>query len=635
MSFNLHPLKCILARDPIMELDHERYYAILKGGAQVSWRPITTTSISTSSIQFTAPPPSPKVVVDRKQLIELPMRLQLTSSAPNANVLLRANYDAPRAYPIASITNTLQANINNTAVSMNVSDIIHGLLHYNTDACLKVHDYSMSAAYPDQSQEYNDLIGSIRNPLASYGDSNDEDVEHRGAVQFRVVENTASRATIDILVTEPIWLSPFYWGKGNAGGFYGVQTLDMNFTFLPQPWNRVWSHNPSGINAPGVIDGGNLVFSNFTSIFATPFSFGSVVPQLLFKYITPNELQSIPNSIVYPYFNVDRYPNDFTSAIAPNSQTTLVSQNIQLKSIPRRMYIYARNNNATLQTSPRFTDTYLGITGIRINWNNYSGLLSNATPFDLYKMSVKNHCNLSYPQWSGGPVYQPGSLTTLIGTVGSVLCIEFGTDIGLSDTECPGMLGTYQLQMEVNVTNVNQSNNITPCLYIVVVSEGTFTIENNRSISMIGVVSKQDVLNAKTMDCLCVNYEMTQDVNGGDFMSGLKKFGSDVWHGIKSAMGTAYKYGKKAWPYIRTGLDIARTVAPFLAAGGEHQQQGSSYAGYVGEGCNDCGEQDNYGHQNYGQGGARVGLGGARVGGNYAGGKMLDRNSLKDRLRQC
>ncbi len=627
MAFNLHPLKCLLARDPIMELDNERYYAILKGGAQVSWRPITTTSISSSSIQFTAPPPSPKVVIDRKQLVELPMRLTLTSSAPNANVLLRANYDAPRAFPIASITNTLQANINNTAVSMNISDIIHGLLHYNTDSFLKCHDYSMSAAYSDQSQEYDDLIGSIRNPLASYGDSNDEDVEHRGAVKFTIVSNTASQAVVDILVTEPIWLSPFYWGKGNAGGFYGVQTLDMNFTFLPNAWNRVWSHATGGALAPGAIDGGSLIFSNFP----TPFSYGNVVPQLLFKYITPNELHSIPNSIVYPYFNVDRYPNDYTSALVPNAQTTLVSQNIQLKSIPRRIYIYARNSNSILQSNPKYTDTYLSITGIRVNWNNYSGLLSNATQFDLYKMAVKNHCNLSFPQWSGGPVYQPGSFVNKIGTVGSILCIEFGTDIGLSDVECPGMLGTYQLQMEVNVTNTNQTNNITPTLYIVVVSEGTFTIENNRSVSMIGVVSKQDVLNARKMDCMCVNYEMTQDVNGGDFMSGLKKFGSDLWSGVKSAVGTAYKYGKKAWPYIRTGLDIARTVAPFIGAGQEEEEggyssQGGTHAGnyagtmagnYAGTmaGCNDCDENE---------GGARIGLGG----------RMMSRNSLKERLRR-
>lgn len=642
MSYNLHPLKCVIARDPIMELDNERYYAILKGGAQISWRPITTTSISSSSIQFTAPPPSPKVVVDRKQLIELPMRLVLTSSAPNAFNLLRQDYDAPRAYPIASITNTLQANINNTAVSMNIADIIHALLHYNTDRFLKAHDYSMTASYPDQSQEYHDLNPSIRNPLSSYANSTDEDVEHRGAVKFQIVQNTPSQAVVDILVTEPIWLSPFYWGKCNAGGFYGVQTLDLNFTFLPNCWSRVWSHDDQGANAPGPINGGQLVFNNFTSVYPTQaFTYGPVVPQLLFKYITPNELHSIPNSIVYPYFNVDRYPNDYTTAVNPNAVMELVSQNIQLKSIPRRIYIYARNSNSVLfgQTGCRYTDTYLSIRGISVNWNNYSGLLSNTTEFDLYKMSVKNHCNLSFPQWCGGPVYGyggvgPSGFNQLIGTVGSVLCIEMGTDIGLSDTECPGMLGTYQLQMSVTCVNKNQTNAITPTLYIVTVSEGTFTIENNRSISMIGVVSRMDVLNAKKMDCMCVNYEMTQDVNGGDFLSGLKKAGADLWSGIKSGLGTAYKYGKKAWPYIRTGLDIARTIGPFIGAGNEQQEQSNEAGNYAGAyaGCNDCEDQGEpqYQSEPQYQGASRIGLGGARVGG----GKMMDRMKLLDRVRR-
>jgi hypothetical protein len=442
MSYNLHPLKCVLTRDPIMELDNERYYAILKSGAQISWRPITTTSISNSAIQFTAPPPSPKVVVDRKQLINLPMRLQLTSSAPNAFPLLRSSYDSPRAFCIASITNTLQSNINNTAVTGNISDYIHALLHYNTDNCLKDHDYSMTASYPDQSQEYYDLVGSVRSPLNGYGDTSDENVSGRGSIQWNVVLNTPSQAVVDLFVTEPLWLSPFYWGLGNAGGFYGVQTLDMNFTFVPNAWARVFSHAIGGANAPGPIDGGQLVFNNFGNINATPFSYGAAaVPQLLFKYITPNELQAIPNSIVYPYFNIDRYPYDYGSTLAPNASTVLSSQNIQLKSIPRRIYIYVRNKNSVLQSGPQYTDTYAAITGIQVNWNNYSGLLSNMTQMDLYKMCVKNHCNMSYQQFSGGPVNAPGSLTSYIGTIGSVLCISMGEDIGLSDTECPGMLG--------------------------------------------------------------------------------------------------------------------------------------------------------------------------------------------------
>ena len=72
-----------------------------------------------------------------------------------------------------------------------------------------------------------------------------------------------------------------------------------------------------------------------------------------------------------------------------------------------------------------------------------------------------------------------------------------GTDIGFGDTEAPGMLGQYQLQITVNMTNTNQTNSVTPTLVICVVSEGTFTIVDNRALQQVGVISAQDVLDAK------------------------------------------------------------------------------------------------------------------------------------------
>lgn len=625
MSFNINPLKVVQVRDPVTIINNERYYAILQGGSVVSYKPFTTTSISNSSIQFTAPPPNPNIIVDRKLYFNLPVRLIFQSSAPNANNLLRAGYDAPRFMPISSSLNTLSSTLNNITTSINMADIIHALLHYNTDHVLKEHDYSLTPSCPDQSQNYDDLVGAIRNPLGGYGDSNDESVMGRGGfAKYNIVVNTPSLAVIDCIFTENLFLSPYYWGCDNASGFIGLQTMDYNLTFLQNAANRMWSHATGGALAPGAITSSQIAFNNFTALNPAPFSYGSAVPQLLYKYITPSVLQTIPRSVVYPYFNVDRYPSDFTSALAPNAETTLVSQNIQLKSIPRRMYIYARNNNSTLYSAPSFTDTYLAITGITVNWNNNQGLLSSARPEDLYKISVKNHCNLSYTQWSGGPVYQSGSFVTKHGTIGSVLCLEFATDIGLAGDEAPGLLGTYQLQMNVNVRNVNQTQNVTPVLMIVVVSEGTFTIEDNRAVTQVGVISKQDILDARMNMSPYVNYEDIQRVNGGDFLSGLRKFGENVFHGIKGALSKAYEIGQKIAPYVKTGIDIAKIIAPLLAAGGEGELMGA--------GCNDC-------HQGYGNEiddgmfGNGVLVGG-HSGGNPVGGKMMPRKSLRDRLKQ-
>lgn len=606
MSLNLTPLSVVEVRDPRTVI-RSKEYALLKGGSQVSWKPYTTTSISSSSIQYSCPPPSPKIWIDRKLYHQLPVRIALNCATPNGFPLLRAQYDSPRAFPVSSSTNTLTVNINNTAVSMNQSDIIQALLRYNTTAMLKEHDYSMTPSCLDQSQEYNDLLGSVRNPLGQYGDSNDESVMGRGGfTDYRIMLNTPTQAIIDCVFVEPIFLSPFYWGNGNATAFIGVQTMDFNFTFLANSGFRMWSHNDKGANAPGAITSCQTVFSNFGQLNAQPFAFGSVVPTLLFNYITPQQLQSIPSAMQYSFFNIDRYPTDFP-ALGPNISTTLTSNNIQLQSIPRRLYIYARNNNATLQLNPTYTDTYLAINSLTLNWNNHSGLFSSATAYDLYKMSVKNHCNMSWTQWSGGPTYINGSLSALGGTVGSILCIEFATDIGLADDEVPGKLGTYQLQLNVNVTNTNQLNNVNPTLYIVVVSEGCFNILDQRSVSQIGIVSTQDILDAKQHLADYVDYETIQEVNGGNFLSGISKFGHNILEKIRPIAKKIYEIGKKVAPYVKTGINIAKTVAPFLMGLGEHD------GGVL------VGDHENYDYGN-----------GMPVGG----GKMMKRSQLKNRLRR-
>jgi len=606
MSLNLNPLKVVEVRDPRTVI-REKEYAILKGGAAggVSWKAYTTTSVSNTSIQFSTPPPNFKVWIDRKQYFLLPVRIRLTASVPNLNPLLRPGYDALRAFPITNSISTLAVSINNTSVSMNMSDIIQGLLRFNTGQYLKEHEYSMTPSALDMSQEYNDLLGSIRNPLGQYGDSNQDSVTNRGGfANYTIVSNTASEAIIDVLLCEPIFLSPFYFGCGNATAFIGVQDMSWNFTFVNNPAFKMVSHNPSGALAPGAINGGSVEFNNFTGV---PFSYGGIVPTLLFNYITPQSLQSIPSVMTYSYFDVARYFSDF-SAIAPNGTAQLTSNTIVLQSIPRRIYIWARSNNSELNNDCTRTDTFLALqklNPLQVSWNNYNGTFTGASSWDLYKMSVKNHLNLSYDEWSGGPVYINGSFSTRAGTVGGPICIEMGTDIGLSDTECPGMLGQYSLQVTLNVVNVNQTRSITPTLVICVVSEGTFTILDNRSVSQIGVVSAQDVLDAKQHLSDYVDYELIQEVNGGqgNFFSGIKAFGTKLFDVIKRGAKKAYQIGKKVAPYLNTALKIA---GPILAGLGEDEDEGGVLVG----------DQERY-----------------HYGGMPVGGKMMSRSKLKNRLR--
>ena len=137
MSLSFQEVRPVLVRDPVTIIENQRDYAVLKSGSQTSWKQWTSTSVSTTSINYSCPPPSGSVIVDRKIKHYLPMRLTYTGIPPNGQTLLNANRDAPRAFPLASIYETIQSSINNQSVSFNCADVIQALMRYNVDEDLK------------------------------------------------------------------------------------------------------------------------------------------------------------------------------------------------------------------------------------------------------------------------------------------------------------------------------------------------------------------------------------------------------------------------------------------------------------------------------------------------------------------
>lgn len=385
----------------------------------------------------------------RKQYFLLPVRLVFTAVGAALGNILNPGADAPRAYPISGSMEVLQSSINGQSFSIYISDMIHALTHFNTEIKLQNKDYSMTPTYCDQTQAYGDLApGSVRNPLGGYQNGIDQCPMQRGGFPFTIVQNTPTQAVVDMVLCEPLFMSPFYFGCGNGQGYYNCTTMDFNFTFLSNA-NRFWSH----VNLPGSNNITNVqaFFSSFTVPFATPFSYFESQPILLFKYITPDSIQVLsPNMpITYPYYDVQRYPLDFPSAVTPgasNATGIISSNNLQLNSIPRLMYIYARTRNQDLYavgTGCTLTDTYLALENINITFANYTGLLSSCSKFQLYQIAIKNGCTMNWAQWSGERENDPASFIFPVpqyGTIGSVLAIEFATDIGLPSDMCPGKM---------------------------------------------------------------------------------------------------------------------------------------------------------------------------------------------------
>jgi len=590
MSLAEPRLRAVRVLDPVVDINENRVYCLLQGGAEVTWKPNVSTSFSQSSAQWSAPPPSPAIIIDRKVYMAVPVTINFAGNNPIVGPLLQSGVDAFRAYPLQSIMNTLSVTINNTTVTQNISDTNPYLLRYHNPVCERNTEHSLSPSMMDQSQNYVDLMGGVRNPLAGYADSASGADECRGAFPLVSLNNPsqpigAQTASLQAILTEPLMISPMCFENGMEQGFVGVQTFTVNAT-----WNsnlaRIWSHM--------VLPVGQNPVTNFT----VTVTLGQ--PTLYFKYITPKQLMGIPRVCTYPYFVVDRYPTNVGS-VASGALSQVSSSNIQLNSIPRKLYIFARKQNNDLTFLD--TDTFLGITQVSVNWNNRSGLLSAASQQDLYNISRKNGVNMSWQQWSGGPFPTMYASSQLYGSIGSMLCLEFGTDIGLSDTECPGELGTFQLQVNVTLKNINPSQAITPTLYMVVVSEGIFTIEENRSIAQIGIMSKEDVLNAQQMRQ--VDYNMIWRIQGGSFLSSLKSFGQNLLSGLKSGHDFVKKNKLLSRGLAGIPHPYAQIAAPIASLAGYGKHGGVLY-------------QDEH---DYCEGAGR-----------NKGGKMMSRKALKKRM---
>lgn len=220
MSYAVEKLNTVRVLDPLVNVSGERLYAVLSGGSRISWKPFTTNSFDNTSFQFACPPPSPNIFVDRKVYLKVDATITFTGTenvaTPDGGII-QAGVDALRAYPLSSNMSTLTVTINNTAVSVNMSDTIRPLLHFHNHVDQRNQELSLSPSMMDQSQNYVDLMGGIRNPLSVYADSASGADEPRGAFLYNSFNpgptgvTGPTSASLNVTLCEPLFLSP--WNK--------------------------------------------------------------------------------------------------------------------------------------------------------------------------------------------------------------------------------------------------------------------------------------------------------------------------------------------------------------------------------------------------------------------------------------
>lgn len=522
-------LKTILIEDSrIADITDQETFGVQSGAAQSTFQSFAATSASNSSIVFSIQIPSENIVIDRHLLLQSQMAFTVNlANVPVGNQCFQYGLtDSLNSFPLNSVFTTVQCTINNTSVSTNESDILAMILRMNDNRVLSRYN-SMTPSLPDNCYgNYKDGILTNNNPLASYNNNGyDTDFVSRGCfkLDFQQIDhyvngvyldsspmstNTSDtwKVSIKVTITEPmLCLSPWLNCRpNNEAGLVGINNMSFVLN-IDQSLKKLFSTanvsvNGSGDGLTSYIQSINLGISPHGGVQNNN---GFNNTKLLFNFLSlqPEQYAKLSTKNVVSYLEYPRFLSNFnnTTAIAPGQTAQLTSQSIQLNQIPALIMISCRVPLSSQNWA--YTNSFLAIKNISINFNNASGLLASATTNDLYNISFANGSAQSWAEFNGQAAVNDNTtgLTRTIPTTGSMLVLNPVYNFGLSSMLSNSSLGQYQFQFNLNVYNQFPFT-ITPEICIVTMNEGIFVSNSGTSAIHTGILTKERVLETKAQN---------------------------------------------------------------------------------------------------------------------------------------
>lgn len=552
-------------------------YAVVAGAQNITPSKYNAISKSTSSITFNIQTPSESTVLARRIMVRNVMEITVQATfvegtTPNNTLAINYGYSESLApFPFQTALNTVQLTINNNTISQNEKDVLFQLLRFNDRRDLARYNNTCPTMY-DSYYAYQDSLGANNSPLGAWNDvAHDQDFQPRGSFRLLSISGNTPYLTseptdvnrtivIKFETIEPFMLSPLIWcdPKSNNQGFYGIQVLNCVFN-LASDTSRILRSAQAANLSSAYPPAANPAFADLKCSLTN-----IEESQLFIQYYTrqPSDLVSARNCV--PFAEYPRYLSPIGTALAraskdadtgvitPSVLTSINSQSISLNSIPDKLIICVRKQVAkqTLYDS----DHFFPITKIIVNFNNKAGLLSSATQWDLWRMSVESGSNQTWAEFSGhaavgGAPLKYGQGYNEIALCGSVLCLEMGNHIELDDVFSAGSIGQFQLQFQLDIQNYSNesfaANDLEICL--ITMNSGVFVLERGTSQTYTAILSRSDVLSAKSQPGMSGS-DVKRLVGGGweDIMKTIKNvagIAGQVAPMVSSALGS-FGYGQ-------------------------------------------------------------------------------------------
>ena len=396
----------------------------------------------------------------------------------------------------------LQAVINSLAAKLNNSGQLPDFLPPMSHFWEQTHD-STFPDFPDVYAQYSDATGAINNPLGGY-ENQVNNVMPRGAFPMIVTEDSSSPSTfftLQTIIFEPVWSPIFSKTFDSSLGLSNIQTLNVVINFNNN-LGRILSYAPpTGVTIQSAtITSFSFLNGSAPAQFA---NMGIQAPTLFFKYSTPTP-DYVPRPLEYRADRIDYWSTVSNTAAPSATATSITAQNIQLGSIPDSLLIFVRESNQQIAAggSPNgilpsnpvgqplgggctVTDTAANITGVNLTFDNLTGQGSTANEQQLYSISRENMLQDTFEQYHGWSQKASNTPTGLVGTIGSFLMLKFGKDITLQQGKYPGMIGQFNLQINVNYKPV--LNLVQPTLFIVAFTPEKLILGPNSCEKVLGV----------------------------------------------------------------------------------------------------------------------------------------------------
>ena len=477
--------------------------------------------------------PSENTVFGRDVLITSGLTFTITiADCPAGEVAFDYGLlDSLQAFPLASLMTTLNAQINNTSVSINLQDVLPQLLVMTNKREIQRFNGMAPVLRDSMFRSYVQGAGATSNPMGELSNAGlDVDILPRGAFPVVVeigqysalgayvsasnvcaTDGNTFRVIVQTVVTEPLFVSPFIFANPefNAQGLLGINNMVIQAN-IDATLKRVFSavESAGGVDltytvVPGSVPGAGMGTPANPNLFQVESADllsnnANRTPTLLFKFLSTQPSDVIQSKNAVPYMDYPRYitPSFGATAIAPLATATITSSNIQLNQIPDLFVICLRRPMA--ETTIKDSNSFLKINSISINLNNTSGLLSSASAYDLWRISVKNGSTQSWAEFSGqATLKSAGGTGQLISTTGSLLILNPAYDLSLPDYLSNGSIGSYNFQFSVSATQTVSDAPLAPELVTLCCNAGVFTTQQGSSAVFTGLATKEMVLSAK------------------------------------------------------------------------------------------------------------------------------------------